>query len=233
MGVLIKLQYPGMKGNDRKIALFNAILSEYIKTAKPVGSKFLVEKCDIDCSPATVRNVMAELEDQGLIHSPHTSAGRIPTAFGYKYYIDNFLNKDLELKTKYQEQINIVAINHDGENKLKSIAKEVAEISDQAIVLALAENSFYYTGVSNLFKKPEFQDVNVMYNLSEIIDQFDEVMINMYRPEQDVEILIGDSNPFSDQCSVIFNGTMGILGPMRMDYEKNYSLIKYVNQLLK
>ncbi|MFH0818945.1 MAG: hypothetical protein V1898_03050 [Patescibacteria group bacterium] len=222
-----------MKGNDRKQALFNAILSEYIKTAKPVGSKWIVEKCQIHCSPATVRNDMANLEQEGFIVSPHTSSGRVPTAKGYQYYIDNYLNKDIVLKEKYQNQIDSVAKDQAGENRLKSAAKEIAEISDQAVILALAENSFYYTGISNLFRKPEFQDVNIMYNLSGIIDEFDKVMANIYRDDKQINILIGDNNPFSNQCSIIFNGNLGILGPMRMDYQTNYSLIKYFNQLFK
>ena len=229
-----------MKSKDRKTALFNAIISEHIKTASPVGSKFLVEKCGLNCSPATVRNHMAELEKQGLIHSPHTSAGRIPTAKGYKYYIENFLNRDKDLKAQYQKQIDSAAKEKDSENKLKSIAKQIAEISNQAVFLSLAENSFYYTGISNIFKKPEFQDVNIMHNLSEIIDQFDEVMTDINDMAEDqVNILIGQDNPFSENCSSILSyyksdsikGVIGVLGPMRMDYQQNYSLIKYVNKL--
>ena len=73
---------------DRKLAVLRAIVEDYVSTHEPVGSKALVERHRLGVSPATVRNDMAALEDEGLIAQPHTSAGRIPTEKGYRLFVD-------------------------------------------------------------------------------------------------------------------------------------------------
>jgi heat-inducible transcriptional repressor len=74
--------------DERKAAILQAIVSHYVRSGEPVGSKTLVERFDLGVSPATVRNEMAALEDAGFIYQPHTSAGRIPTDAGYRYFVD-------------------------------------------------------------------------------------------------------------------------------------------------
>ena len=78
--------------DNRKRKILQAIVEEYIETAEPVSSKSLVERHGIDYSSATIRNDMAELEKIGLLDKPHASAGRIPSAQGYRYYVDELLN---------------------------------------------------------------------------------------------------------------------------------------------
>ncbi len=73
---------------DRKLAVLRAIVEDYVATQEPVGSKTLVERHQLGVSPATVRNDMAALEEEGLIAQPHTSAGRIPTDKGYRLFVD-------------------------------------------------------------------------------------------------------------------------------------------------
>lgn len=76
---------------DRGRLILEAIIEEHIATAQPVGSRAITKRESINLSPASVRNVMADLEDLGLLCSPHTSAGRIPTEKGYRYYVDTLL----------------------------------------------------------------------------------------------------------------------------------------------
>ncbi len=73
---------------DRKLAVLRAIVEDYVSTQEPVGSKSLVERHQLGVSPATVRNDMATLEEEGFITQPHTSAGRIPTDKGYRMFVD-------------------------------------------------------------------------------------------------------------------------------------------------
>ena len=73
---------------ERRLAVLRAIVEDYVATEEPVGSKALVERHGLGVSPATVRNDMAVLEEEGLIHQPHTSAGRIPTDKGYRLFVD-------------------------------------------------------------------------------------------------------------------------------------------------
>jgi len=77
--------------NARSQQILEAIIEEHIATAQPVGSRAITDRLTVNLSPATVRNVMADLAEQGYICSPHTSAGRIPTELGYRFYVDTLL----------------------------------------------------------------------------------------------------------------------------------------------
>ena len=99
--------------NKRKKEILQAIVEEYIQTAEPVSSGSLVENGRIDCSSATIRNEMAELEKIGFLEKPHTSAGRIPSQEGYRYYVDELLRDDkitqkemLYIKEKLETKVN-------------------------------------------------------------------------------------------------------------------------------
>src|SRR5210317_362893 len=89
---------------DRSQIILEAIIEEYIATAQPVGSKALTQNHGIKLSPASVRNVMAELEELGYLASPHTSAGRIPTEKGYRFYVDTLIRVN-ELDRRQKDQI--------------------------------------------------------------------------------------------------------------------------------
>ncbi len=99
--------------NKRKKQILQAIVEEYIQTAEPVSSGSLVENKKIDCSSATIRNEMAELEKIGFLEKPHTSAGRVPSQEGYRYYVDELLRDDkitqkemLYIKEKLETKVN-------------------------------------------------------------------------------------------------------------------------------
>ncbi|EFN94274.1 putative heat-inducible transcription repressor HrcA, partial [Mobiluncus mulieris FB024-16] len=76
------------KTADRRLDVLRAIVSDYVETQEPVGSKSLVERYSLGVSAATIRNDMAALEEEGLIRQPHTSAGRVPTDKGYRFFVD-------------------------------------------------------------------------------------------------------------------------------------------------
>lgn len=230
--------------NERKKALLSTITKVYIKTAKPVGSNLLVDKYHFNVSPATIRNEMMQLEEEGYVTHPHTSAGRVPTEKGYRFYIDNFL-KESKLSQKEQTLINrvIKASGKDERLLLKNLAKVMAELSDEAVFIGFSANDVFYTGISNLFRKPEYaSDTDMIINMSQVIDHFDEVISQLFDVvEQHHQILIGKDNPFGAECSSIITkyrlsnevGLIGILGPMRMNYQGNYSLIKHSREVLK
>ena len=77
---------------ERQQKLLKIIVKEYIKTAEPISSGLLVQKFRLPYSPATVRAELVKLEEEGYIHQPHTSAGRVPTEKAYQFYVENFLS---------------------------------------------------------------------------------------------------------------------------------------------
>lgn len=90
-----------MELDARKRKILEAVIIDYISTAEPVGSRTISKKYELGVSPATVRNEMADLEELGLLEQPHTSAGRIPSDLGYRYYVDCLMRKkDIEDKIK-------------------------------------------------------------------------------------------------------------------------------------
>ena len=220
--------------DERKLIILNTIIKEHIKTGAPVGSGVLVDKYRLDISPATVRNEMAELEEEDFIIQPHTSAGRVPTEKAYNLYLASLKEKQLAEK---EAEVLKRALRGNDEASFKQTAKEMAKISGQAIFWAFHKNNLYYTGISNLFSQPEFSEPNLIYNISAIIDRMDEIIDDIFSEVKETEVLLGSANPFGDSCSTIFSkygkgsktGLFGILGPMRMDYEKNLALVKFVN----
>ncbi|MFC4305558.1 heat-inducible transcriptional repressor HrcA [Cohnella boryungensis] len=77
--------------SERQRMILNAIIDDYIRSAEPVGSRSISKRGDVSFSPATIRNEMADLEEMGLLEQPHTSAGRIPSIKGYRYYVDHLV----------------------------------------------------------------------------------------------------------------------------------------------
>lgn len=218
----------------RKQLILSTIIKEHIKTGAPVGSGVLVDRYKLDISPATVRNEMAELEDEGLITQPYTSAGRVPTEKAYNLFIEKLSEKKLkEDETRIFEKI----LRNKDELSFKQAAKEMAKISNNAVFWAFYRHNLYYTGVSNLLAQPEFVQTNLMYDISVIIDRLDEIIDGIYNDiKYETQILLGSGNPFGKFCGTILakyksgenTGVFGILGPIRMDYEKNSALVKFV-----
>ncbi|MFA6098727.1 MAG: hypothetical protein WCV50_03050 [Patescibacteria group bacterium] len=230
--------------NDRKSALLSAIIKEHVETGNTVASKTIVDNHNFKLSPATIRNEMVVLEKEGFIYQPYTSAGRIPTEKGWKFYIENFL-KDIELSNKQKGFLEGL-LKEKGltkESVVKKVAKGLAELSKDAVFIGFSPDNFYYTGLSNLFRQPEFQKIDLVQHISEVVDHLDEVVKNIFKQIKEYDgakILIGEENPFGKDCSSIVTsyclegeetGVIGVLGPMRMNYEDNQAMMKYIKKL--
>jgi len=228
---------------NRKQNLLKTLIEEYISSAQPVASGFLVNKISEKVSSATIRNDMADLEKEGFIIQPHTSAGRIPTEKAYEFYIENYLDKTKELSESEKNVLEeIEKQGSEDRVRIKSFAKKIAELSNQGVMVTFAECDNYYTGLSNIFSQPEFATSDLVVNLSKIIEHLDEQVIELTQKDMDEpEVLIGSKNPIGCECSLVvfkyqlgkYKGIVALIGPMRMDYQKNYELLKESINLLK
>ena len=219
--------------NDRQEKLLKLVVESYIGRAEPVGSNFLVENNDLGVSGATIRNEMRALEDAGYLTHPHTSSGRIPTELGYRYYVENLMGST-KIKDSHKEGIQICFSSAEGRQAVKNIAKYVAEKTNNAVIVAFGADALYYTGMSQLFTQPEFRDYAFMIKASTIFDQCDErieEIIDLFENSQP-QVLIGTENPFGQMTSMvgvkIGDVLFTILGPMRMDYNKAFSFVDYL-----
>jgi len=225
--------------SDRKKFLLETIIKEYVKTATPVSSGVLVEKYKLDVSPATVRNEMMELEDEGYIYQPHTSSGRIPTESAYELFIADFKAAKKKRGLREAEEKILSQVFKRDDAAYKITAKAIAELSSAAVFWAFHKNDLYYTGLSNLFAQPEFRQASVVCDASGIIDRLEEIIDEIFEDLTEGEqILIGSKNPFGNFLSTVLvkykhnnqSGVLGILGPMRMDYERNLALVEFIKK---
>lgn len=123
-----------MELGERKEKILHAIIQNYLETGEPVGSRTLSKYLDIKLSPATIRNEMSDLEELGYILQPHTSAGRIPSDKGYRFYVDSLMNERVQELTEMKQELELKA------DKIEVMLKQMAKL--------LAVNTNYATVVS-------------------------------------------------------------------------------------
>jgi len=226
--------------NPRKKKILKMLIEEYIEKAKPISSSELVKDDLANLSSATIRNEMLDLTRMGLLYQPHTSAGKIPTVYGFDFYLENFL-REFELsvleKTIFRQ---IKKKNPEKREAIKEMARKLAEISGGVVIIAFSKNDFYYTGFSYLFRQPEFKDLTLICDISEVIDRLDETMKNIFDRIEKTAVLVGNKSPFGSKSAVIFDLfridnqkiVIGILGLIRMNYNKNIALVNYIKELV-
>lgn len=227
--------------NKRKSTLLNFVVREYIQTAEPVGSLALARKHNLGLSPATLRNEMAELTRMDFLYQPHTSAGRIPTERAYRYFVKHCLETETDSRSLLENRSwdNSQFLSSES---FKAKVKDIADYIKECVFIAFEKNDVYYTGLSYLFRQPEFESYDLVCHLSEVLDRFDEIIYNVWQSGvKQFTILVGNENPFSRECSVLLlpcqpvenqESILGILGPMRMDYEKAIVLMKELEKTM-
>lgn len=227
--------------SERNKLILKTIIREYVDTAQPVSSGLLVEKYNLGISPATVRNEMTELEEAGYIYQPHTSAGRIPTEKAYRFEIEEICTAKPKAVKGSDKKALEESFGFD-EASLKKTAKLVADMADAAVFFAFHKNNLYYTGLSNLFSQAEFKQLESVYDTSKVIDAMEDIIDGLFDSLEEGPVLkVGEENPFGAFLgSAILrykqgnrSGIFGILGPMRMDYAKNLSIISFINEKFK
>jgi len=230
----------GKTMDSRKALVLRAIVQEYLRTAEPVGSGTIVAKYDLGVSPATIRNDMADLTDMGLLVQPHTSAGRIPTEAGYKFYVEQFVeDKELAARRRQDMETAVADVSREPESPMRDLAKCLARLTGETVVVSSEADGTYITGVTNLVQKPEFREAALMLAISQMIDDLQTVFDQIERRLMgDVEVLIGRENPFGERLSSVVTryaapsdeGVIGLLGPVRMDYDENIALMRYIHE---
>lgn len=124
--------------NERSLHLLKVLVERYVQDGQPVGSRILAKDSELNLSPATIRNVMADLEDLGLIHSPHTSSGRVPTVSGYRMFVDSLLTvKPLDSKILHYLSSGLESHGYDAEEVIGRASRLLSDLSHMAGVVTL------------------------------------------------------------------------------------------------
>jgi len=229
----------------RQQKLLKAITDEFIETAQAVGSVNLANKYRLGISPATIRNEMADLVDQGYLMKAHTSSGRIPTNLGFKFFINSLLEQLDEIFEEDQQLYEeFFQIRFDKDQLLRKAVELLSEISGNTSLILL-NNKLYFSGLANLTRQPEFQSMKYMAKILNLLE--DKRMLSKVfetdRNKSEVMIIVGaDSGwAFLERAAVIFGllkmygnekGYIAIIGPNRMNYQKILPVFNYVTKSL-
>ena len=222
--------------NTRQEQLLKYVIDTHVETGEPVGSTRLVAGYRLDVSPATVRNDLLALEEEGYLTHPHTSAGRVPTAAGYRYYVNHL--QSLPALSREERASLVRARSESEEARLKELARALALLTNETVIVADVRGSLYYTGIKNLFAKPEFSAAPHVVALSELLDDMDECFNRLWDDITDeITTHIGTEGAFGTECSTISirispDTAYVLLGPLRMRYDHNMALLNEIKQLL-
>lgn len=329
---------------DRQLFLLQLLVNDYVVSAEPVGSRSIAKRDDVNFSPATIRNELADLEEMGYLEKTHLSSGRVPSEKGYRFYVDHLLSpvllsddemgniryayqkkfseteelirvtaqvlseftnytaimlgpELLEMKLKHIQLVKLnetqgvlIIVTDTGhvENRVVSFPESIkaddiekivnilndklkmvplyqlqrrlnveissvlrAHVRDYERVMTLLKDSLtindpeqiFYSGKSNMLSQPEFQDVDKIISLLNVLEGKEIVRELMSMPAKGLHIRIGRENKLNgiEDCSLITTtysvgsehlGTVAVIGPKRMAYPRVVTLIDMVSKLL-
>lgn len=211
-----------MRLDERKEGILDFIVRDYIRTASPVSSQKISVKKKIDLSPASIRNIMLELDEDGFLCQSHTSAGRAPTEKGYRYFVDNLM-EEKDISDGVRSDFDKIISNFSGDDLFEELAECMAHNLKLFSGIAI-KNRIFKRGFSEVLREPEFEKHDFAVEFAEFVDNIEKEIMNTEG------INIDDFGMISYSAGpelIIFSA-----GPKRMDYEKATSFIKYLIKLL-
>lgn len=232
---------------ERQIQILAAIIEQHAEIAAPVGSVMLAKLFNV--SSATIRSEMARLEEMGLIAQPHTSAGRIPTDAGYRFYVnmlnsDNYEEKSLPGIDRSARTIE-ARVNTQSSHADRAIRSAVDSLVDFTHNLGIATigDELYMSGIGNLFSQPEFAHINHVQSVARLLDNL-EPWLREAAPNKPLNVYIGSENPIGKNSGVSLiicryrspysdRSYIGVLGPTRQSYAKVMHLVKHTGAMLE
>lgn len=232
---------------ERKDRVLGIVVNEYIQTVTPVSSGYIAKSYIRDLSPATIRNILAELEQEGLLTHPHTSAGRMPTEEGYRYYVDNLMNEiqllegeKTRIKTEYeQEKINL-------ETLMEKTSEVISDLTHYTSIISVdgLDGKIFCKGTSYVVSYPETQDIEKIRDVLYTLEEKERILHIINRDlREKIKIYIGHEIALREMefCSLAVSsyelhdgnsGRIAVLGPTRMDYQRVVSALDYVTSVL-
>lgn len=245
-----------MSLTKRQEGILFAIIEEYAEMAAPVGSITLAKLFQV--SSATIRSEMAQLEAMGYIAQPHTSAGRVPTDSGYRYYVNtlserpevmqehlyaNSESRDLGSSERANRALEVrVSSQTRADFAIRGAVDSLVELTGN-LGLATIGDQLYISGISRLFTQPEFLDSERVRAVAKLLDNL-EPWLREAAPGQALNIFIGQENPIgkTSQVSLIISrfrspysdrSYIGVLGPTRQNYGRVMSLVRHAGNILE
>lgn len=231
---------------SRQIQILRAIIQEFIETAEPVGSDTIDRKYSIGVSPATIRNEMVQLTQQGYLNKSHSSAGRIPTSVALKLYVNELMKeKELSVADEVSAKEKIWHTKNELEDLLSELTKVLADKSKALGLTVVDDKRVIHSGYANLLDMPEFYDINVMRQVLKLVEEVKvlEEIFSHNTSENQVQVIYGQElgnkalEPIGlIHMSFVVKGChcrVGVLGSNRFDYAYIIPMMKYIRSLVK
>ncbi|MDP1853516.1 MAG: DeoR family transcriptional regulator [Candidatus Omnitrophota bacterium] len=231
--------------DKRRQEVLAAVVDSYIRNANAVSSEALAS--NFNYSSATIRNIMSELEDIGMLTHTHTSSGRIPTDIGYRFYVDNLL---MEIELLQVEKDEIIGEYRKSARELDALLEKTSDLLSSLthctgiVSFADGHEKIFYRGMGLMLEQPEFHDLKRIRMLMNLLEERQSLLEVINRNlEEKIKIYIGRELPFEslDNCTLITSnykvkdkpqGRIAVLGPTRMEYAKIIPAIEYVSEML-
>lgn len=228
---------------DRQKQILCAVVEQYAEVASPVGSSLLAKVFGV--SSATIRTEMVELERSGYITQPHTSAGRIPTDKGYRFYVNHLNETEVSGSDGRRAEHALTARVHSGgmpDRTIRNAVDTLVELTSNLGMATIGEQ-LYMSGLSNLFGQPEFIQGSQVQQVARLLDNL-EPWLHEAAPNEPLNVFIGRENPIGRNagCSLIISqfrspysdhSYIGILGPTRQSYRDVMSLVSHAGHALE
>lgn len=226
----------------RQEKILQAVVEQYAEVASPVGSSLLARLFSV--SSATIRAEMAGLERLGYISQPHTSAGRIPTDKGYRYYVNQLADNQELTEGKRASRALTARVQNAGlpEQTIRNAVDTLVELTHN-LSLATIGSQLYMSGLSNLFGQPEFMHPGQVQEVARLLDNI-QPWLSEAAPNEPLSVYIGRENPIGRGagCSLIISrfrspfsdrSYIGVLGPTRQSYRDVMGLVGRAGQALE
>jgi transcriptional regulator of heat shock response len=231
----------------RQYSLLETLVKEYIDTAYPVSSARLSVLLAESISSATVRHELRRLEEHQLIYQPHTSAGRVPTDRGYRYYVDHTSIRPLSSSQERRLTDRLQAYEHTYHHRIQATAKLLAHLV-QAISISSSIDSreIHEAGMTELLQQAATFDQETLQEISKVVDTINRSLGHLYQSEAEAEqlrVYIGQENPVmhARHTSVLIRTTttshgerimLVVVGPKRMPYQRNVAILNALAHLV-
>ncbi|MBI5742593.1 MAG: hypothetical protein HZA25_02015 [Candidatus Niyogibacteria bacterium] len=227
--------------SDRQIKILDFVIRDYIKRGEPVSSARVVEHLAQGVSPATIRNVMQELDEEGLLEQLHTSGGRVPTDRAYRYFVDALMRKEEPTRREHDAFADLRRASRHLEEAGTELGRAVSEAARAFAVFAEfgRDKRLDFHGAQHLLGRGGELSNEAVRSFADMIDHLDE-MASAYREAvgEGERVFIGRENPYAPARHFSVAGTrikrgdsdsvILIIGPKRMDYEKGCSVLHYL-----
>lgn len=232
---------------DRQMQILAAIIEQHAEIAAPVGSVMLAKLFAV--SSATIRSEMARLEEMGLIAQPHTSAGRVPTDAGYRFYV-NTLNEShadapqslLFDRSARAIEARVGTQTNRADRAIRSAVDSLVDLTHN-LGLATIGDELYLSGIGNLFSQPEFSQGGHTQAVAQLLDNL-EPWLREAAPNEPLNVYIGAENPIgkASGASLIISrfrspysdrSYIGVLGSTRQSYAKVMRLVRHTGAMLE